>query len=234
MILCAPTEPKHLIAMVTRAVNGEPVAVSSLPESYGADFLWSNDDGFFGLQRKTWQDLMASAGDGRLSREAFQWGELKRVVLLVEGTRPATDTAGSILDYKDAGRRWTIGGLRNLLRSCELAGAWLEYAQDLDDTAQIVGELVGWSRKPDHKSLSTRPGNTETDGLGRPVVSVENWLLQGLPGIGRDRAEAIIAHFGGVPLAWTVTEKELREVPGIGPKLARMMAQMLDRSSRAR
>lgn len=227
MILTAPSEPQALKTMLERVMAPEAVAVSSLPEAYGADFLWSVGDGFVGVQRKTFADLMASAGDGRLAREAQQWGELSRAILLVEGKRPATDAEGAILGYQDVGRRWTIGGIRNLIRSCELAGAWLEYAQDLDDTARIVGELVGWSRKPDHKSLSTRPGNAETDGLGRPVVSVANWMLQGLPGIGRDRAEAIIQHFGGLPIAWTCTEKELREVPGIGPKLAKMMAESL-------
>lgn len=226
MILVAPTEPAALKSMLTRLFDPERVAVSSLPETCGVDVYWTGGGLSLGLQRKAWKDLLASAEDGRLAREAMQWGELFRAILLVEG-RPKTDPSGAIIGYQDKGSRWTLAAMRNLMRSCEAAGAWVEWAQDIEETAAIVGELVSWSRKGSHTSLSTRPGPSK-DGLMR-LPTMENWLLQSFPGIGRERADAILAHFGGLPMGWTVSAKELEGVPGIGPKLAQKMAEICGR-----
>lgn len=46
-------------------------------------------------------------------------------------------------------------------------------------------------------------------------------LLQGLPGIGPERAARLLDHFGSVRAVMAADAAELRRVPGIGPTCAR-------------
>lgn len=46
------------------------------------------------------------------------------------------------------------------------------------------------------------------------------YILQGLPGIGAQKAERLLAQFGGIRAALSAGEQELQQVPGIGEKIA--------------
>jgi ERCC4-type nuclease len=75
--------------------------------------------------------------------------------------------------------------------------------------------------RPVHLSLRTRPkGQAKNDWGEVTERSRALFLLQSFPGIGPTLAEAIIEHFGRVPLAWTCTKEELMKVNGIGKKRA--------------
>lgn len=55
-------------------------------------------------------------------------------------------------------------------------------------------------------------------------------LLQSLPGIGRERAQRLLEHFGTIERCISATEIELRRVPGIGSKTARAIRRLVSES----
>ena len=57
--------------------------------------------------------------------------------------------------------------------------------------------------------------------------SLHEYILTGFPGIGLERAKAIIECFGALPLRWTVDEKQLSRVEGIGKVTARKLIEAL-------
>ena len=106
-------------------------------------------------------------------------------------------------------------------------GVHVAWTKDTKDTARWTRQFARWTEKTRHGSLERRPGPSSPWGH----VSDTDWavhLLQGFDGMGTEKAKAIIQHFSGVPLTWSVTEKELMQVPGIGKVLARRLVNALD------
>lgn len=216
-LLIAPTEPPSLKRIGTS---------SSIPESFGVDVLWGVEHlGLCGVQRKELKDLVASMQDGRLSKEIAQMhGKLAVQVLLVEG-RGKWGENGVLMDAW--AQRVTRPQIRNYLYTIRMQGVWVETSDNLEDTIAVIRDLVRWTQKKDHTALLGRPGPSKGD-WGQ--VSKREWaihLLCGFEGIGPGVAANIIDHFGGVPLGWDVSEKELQEVPGIGRVRARRMMEAL-------
>jgi ERCC4-type nuclease len=211
-ILISPTEPAEL---------RELGITSAIPEEYGADFLWGCPAGLVGVQRKTVTDLLASLQDGRLAREMGQLGAVDVPVLLVEG-RPRWTVEGMMLAVAFRREAWA-----GLLLSVQFAhGIAVVATDDLRDTAFWLGAAVEWFGKSEHRSLRTRPKPTDSWG-DYTREAFETQLLQSFPGVGAELAGRIVKQFGGVPLRWTVGERELRKVKGIGPERARAMLEAL-------
>ena len=64
----------------------------------------------------------------------------------------------------------------------------------------------------------------------KDVRESQLYCLQGLPGVGRSKAEALLAHFGSVRRVMAATAAELGTVPGVGAKSAAAIAAALDLS----
>jgi ERCC4-type nuclease len=205
-VLVSSTEPK---------VFHELGTASTVPEKYGVDFLWRWDDGWHGVQRKTYSDLQASVGDGRLGKEVVQWAPLQSVAVILE--RSAL--------YRDIPRNqwWAWQHALN----CH---AEIYMTDDPVDTLFLVNLLHAFTQPEyEHKSLR----NT------RDAVPVTRWgkagsreyaihLLCGLPGVGVELAGRIYDAFGGLPFTWVVHAYDtLLGIEGIGPKKAdRIMAAL--------
>jgi ERCC4-type nuclease len=52
-------------------------------------------------------------------------------------------------------------------------------------------------------------------------------ILQSLPGIGSDRAKHLLDHFGNVQACFSASAEDLCRVPGIGPKTATAIRDLL-------
>lgn len=172
-----------------------------------------------GVQRKTVDDLIASLQDGRLAKEIAQLRRCAVAVLIVEGRLKWS--SDGVLMGRDFGQPWTRTAHRNLLRSVQAEGVWVESSDDTADTVVAVLEMQAWCGKK-HTALLRRPGATSPWGKAGNAEWASHFL-QGLDGIGPELAKNIIEKFGRVPLSWDVTADELKSVPGVGPKKAQQM-----------
>jgi ERCC4-type nuclease len=213
-VLVSPTEPAPIRALGT---------TSSLPERYGSDVLFDVTPlGRVGIQRKTVRDLFASITDGRLTRSVAAMSALDVAVLVVEGDLRWTEEG--VAEPADGSARpvtsWRREAYRSLLWSIRARGIWVETVSDIEETVTTVRSLHRWASKSGHDALDRRPGP-------RGVDAAELHILQGLAGIGPRLATRILEHFHGLPIAWTVTERELAAVRGLGPVRARRLAESL-------
>jgi len=208
----SPTEPKLL-----RDIG----ITSSTPEKYGVDFLFASSVGLVGIQRKELKDLVASLRDGRLGREMSLMKHLDLAVLLIEG-EPRWSEDGYLLNA----RSFTREQMNGVLFSVQMTGVWYLKSEGLSSTARLVKSLQGWLSKHRHGGFSQRPKPVSEWG----TLTNRDWavhLLQGFPGIGAETAGAIYDELG-VCMGWTVTEKELMKVKGVGKVRARKMMEALN------
>lgn len=213
-MLIAPSEPLPIKRL------GQ---VSSIPERNGVDVLWIAQGHRCGVQRKEIKDFVASVIDGRLYKEILQMTQLQGVrALILEGHfvwAPDGTWTGPV-------RGWDRFRHRQALFTLQHQNIWVIPTESMNDTVEAIAELERWSRKTSHQFTASRA--KATGEWGKPTSREFGLhLLMSFPGVGRDVAERVWSHFGRVPLAWTVTEDELQEVDGIGPKRAAAMHQAL-------
>lgn len=213
-MLVSPAEPATLRAL------GQSSAV---PERYGADFLFASPVfGAVGIQRKELNDFVASNYDDRLDRELAQMKSLGLGVLLIEG-RPRWTDEGLLMGTRT---KWTVAMHRGRLWSVQNAGVWVDSVESMTETIEWLGLFQKWAMKQRHGSRS-RKGPKDAFGTSRNA----DWsvhLLQGFEGIGAETARAMVDAFGGPPLQWSVSEKELLAVKGIGKGRAKKLMEALN------
>ena len=198
-----------------------------LPERMGCDIAWRARGQWWGVQRKEIKDFIASMQDGRLAKEVAQMKTLPIKVVIIEGRIKFTNS-GELLVSK-----WSTGisGLQyqGMIMSLMEKGVHVVHTESTKATAEWTRTFATWSTKAKHTALDRRTGPAKNVW---GTVSDEDWavhLLQGFDGLGSEKARAIIEHFDGVPLQWSVTEADLLGVKGIGKTLARRLILALDR-----
>lgn len=212
----SPTEPARLRAIGTVGRQHEA--------AFGVDIWWCAKGKTFGVQRKTIPDFLASIHDGRLKTDRAKMRRLDHPILLIEGK--VRWTLDGQLVTSGYGKTWTRTQHRNYLLSVQNDGIMVEQTDDLDDTILRVQEMRRWSEK-EHQSGKGRPKPVSSWGkAGHREFQVH--LLTSFDGIGTKAAEAILDHFGKVPMAWETDAKGLSQVNGIGPVRARRMMAALD------
>ena len=216
-MLISPTEPDKLKAL------GE---VSGAPERYGCDVLFTTGNQLTGVQRKKFpEDLMASLSDGRLTTQLPKMEKLDRRLIVLEGYGEWT------IDGELAGQyRFTKHQMFGLVFSLAFEfGIEVVRVRDMAETIDLLEEMEVWASKDKHLSLLSRPG-AKKDGWGKATKrAVDMHVLTGFPSIGPGTAEAMLEHFGGLPLKWTVEDaKALQAVPGIGKGRAKALWEALD------
>ncbi len=222
MLLVSPAEP----ANVKRAIpTGVKWGTSSLCEQMGVDFLWHGHGGWCGVQRKEISDLLASAADGRLSRELQQVVDLETAVVVMEGI-PHYTTEGVLVDG-GFGRSWTAQQIMGLVWSIQKRGVWMANTKSVDETILYVLGLMQWSQKERHNTAVKRAGVVSVWGGNPDAKEFACHLLQGIPGVGPEIAAKVYDHFGRVPWRWDVTAEELMKIDGVGRKKAETMMRAL-------
>ncbi|MDB5967579.1 MAG: hypothetical protein JWQ90_29 [Hydrocarboniphaga sp.] len=165
-------------------------------------------DGALLFERKTLPDLAASIKEGRLFSQALRLARARwPAALVLEGT--AGDLARSEM-------RWEAiqGALINvslfiglpILRSrsaLETARTMLYAAEQ--NRAVVMGGLTRRGRRPKGKA------------------ALQSYILQGLPGVGPERAAQLLARFGSVEAVVSADAEVLTSVAGIGSQTARRL-----------
>lgn len=179
------------------------VTVERLPVG---DYLVDNR---FLFERKTLPDLVGSVIAGRLFSQALRLAEVAdyRPALILEGT--AKDLRGSRMRWEAVqGALVTVSLLIGLpvlrTRSAQETVRTFQFAA-LQARSVAVGALPRRGKRP------------------RGKKALQSHLLQGLPGVGPERAARLLERFGSVEAVLSADRKALELVPGIGTQTARAM-----------
>jgi len=153
------------------------------------------------LERKTLPDLVASIKDGRLFAQGLRLARAPlRAAIILEGR--SQELADSHM------RREAIQGA--LITLTLFLGIPLLRSMDPEETAGLI-------------LLAARQGRAYASGLlprrgkrPRGKARVQSHILQGLPGVGPERAGRLLERFGTIEDVLTASADTLASVPGIG------------------
>lgn len=231
--------------LIHRKLGGPPTA----PLSSG-DYLLRGNGITVLVERVKNSGLLADIESGRMVEKLEGCAEDADIVLLlIEGLiLPARD--GTVLlqeggyafnyydlkgshfpegaDLKMTFRRvnWHFHSVAEFLTSVCLR--WVhkvEFTLSASETAERLKELDEYFSKGFDQHLlhlqRSRPFTMKKED------NLQEYILSGFPGIGPERARAIIECFGKLPLRWTVDEKQLSRVEGIGKVTARKLIEAL-------
>ncbi len=166
------------------------------------DFLVEDN---IAVERKTLPDFAASIIDARWFRQsAAMAAGTRRGVIILEGTGA---TSGRLGVSREAlqGALITVGVFYGLA---------ILRATDAAETARLLVYLGRQAQRFFVGGLS-RPGYRPKGRRARQL-----FILQGLPGIGPERAERLLAHFGSVANVTKASADELAAIDGIGESTA--------------
>ena len=157
------------------------------------------------FERKTLNDFAISIIDGRIFKQMIR--------LANSNLKGALILEGSGKDLADTGmRREAMQGA--LITISLILGIPVLRAKDPIETAKLMVYATRQIRSVAGNALQ-RPGYQPKSKKNRQL-----FILQGLPGIGRERAIRLLARFGSVEGIITANREELESVNGIGKDTA--------------
>ncbi|MFO7553940.1 MAG: ERCC4 domain-containing protein [Desulfobacterales bacterium] len=157
------------------------------------------------VERKTLRDFAISIIDGRLFKQTIRLANSNLMgVLIIEGTNRDTADLGITREAMQGA----------LITVSMLLGIPVLRAIDAAETAKL---LVFMARQINHLA---------NDGIQRHGYRPKNkrkrqlFILQGLPGIGYERAVRLLDTFGSVERVISASSEKLQVIEGIGKKIA--------------
>jgi len=198
-IIADDREPKDKVIASLMGIKGVTVLIKRL--SIG-DY---QSDNRLVFERKTLRDFAISIIDGRLFKQMIHLANSNpKGVLILEGTGK---------DLIDTGmRREAMQGA--LINISLILGIPVLRSKDPLETAKLIVYATHQIRSVADNALQRsgyRPKSKKTRQL---------FILQGLPGIGRERAIKLLDRFGSVEGVITADREELKSVDGIGKDTA--------------
>lgn len=208
-----PTTPPIPVSVDHRESRADTIPVLQASEHFTVTFaqLAVGDylvDHTFIFERKRLGDLIASIQDGRVFRQARALAELEpplRGAIILEGT--SADITDSAM------RREAIQGA--LITVSLFFGVPVLRSRNAAETVSLMRYAARQGRWFATGAIA-RHGR-RPKGKRRAQLA----LLQGLPGIGPERAAQLLDHFGSVENVVTASHEALANVPGIGPGTAK-------------
>jgi len=173
-----------------------------------------NVDGAVLIERKTATDFAHSLIDGRLFNQAKQMAD--------SPLRTAYILEGSSAEWLGLGvsREATQGALVTLMLIFDIP---VFRPSDPAESARLIfyiGSQLARLRDPNHVPYRQAKAKRKKSRQLR--------VLQGLPGVGPDRAEGLLERFKTVRACLSASTAELMEVEGIGPKTAEAIDHVIN------
>lgn len=170
-------------------------------------------DSRFLFERKTLPDLAVAIIDGRL------FGQASR--LAATSMQPAMILEGTSRELAQSGMHWeAVQGA--LITVTLFYGIALLRTRTPAETVRTMLFAAQQGRALECGALP-RHGYRPRGKRGRQL-----FILQGLPGIGPERAQRLLARFGSVEAVVTARAKELCTVSGIGARIAEKLRLAVD------
>lgn len=164
------------------------------------------------FERKTIRDLCVSLTDGRLFKQALH--------LVQSESHPVIILEGRSADIKACGmRREAVQGA--LITLSIFFGLPVLRSLEPEETVRLM-------RYTAEQGVRFATGGFQRAGYrpkGRKARQL--YVLQGLPNIGKTRAEALLKHFGGIEAVMSADKNELTEVDGIGAPIAEKIRNLV-------
>lgn len=183
-----------------------PLTVTQL--ACGDMWIAAADGALLIVERKTVSDLLASIADGRLFEQtaamvaATPWAYIA-VQGVLEPARDGRTLAGGMTT------NWQWAAVQGALQTVqELGGCVVYLSGDDADFAAWVKRLAGRDRGP---VRAAAPRKTE-------LLAPGMQLLMALPGVGPDRAKALLEQAGTAAFALSALSDDMLNVIGIGPE----------------
>jgi ERCC4-type nuclease len=157
------------------------------------------------VERKTLKDFAVSIIDGRLFKQMLCLANSNsKAVLILEGTVSDTVEIGMTREAMQGA----------LITVSLILGIPVLRSKDPSETAKLI---VFIARQID----SMAGGGMQRHGY-RPKTKRKRqlFILQGLPGVGSEKAERLLARFGSVEAVISASSSELQTVDGIGKSIA--------------
>jgi len=163
------------------------------------------------VERKDHSDFVGSIIDGRLFEQAHHMRDhFEKPVFIIEGN---SDRDISVNALKAA-----IATLATQYNASVLN------TKNPKDTALTVFWLAKKEQQDAKRELSVRVGKKPKD-----ERRLQEEIVCGLPGVGREYAKRLLEHFGSVKEVFGAGEDELKKVKGIGDKLASRIRRISER-----
>ena len=157
------------------------------------------------VERKTLKDFSVSIIDGRLFKQMIRLANSNsNSVLILEGTVNGTIELGVTREAMQGA----------LITVSLILGIPVLRSKDPSETAKLMVYIA-------RQLESMAGGGVQRHGY-RPKNKRKRqlYILQGLPGVGPERAERLLTRFGSVEAAISASSSELQSVDGIGESIA--------------
>ncbi|MFP4045576.1 MAG: ERCC4 domain-containing protein [Candidatus Aenigmatarchaeota archaeon] len=164
------------------------------------------------IERKTTSDFLSSVFDQRIFDQLKNMKEhFEKPILLIEGT--------DLYSERNVHPNSIRGALSSIAIDLEVPVLW---SQSQDDTASTLFWIAKREQIKEERKIAIRGGKQPST-----LEEQQLWLIAGLPGIDRVRAERILDQFGTPEQVFTASKEELKEVEGIGDKIAEGIRKVL-------
>ncbi len=211
LVIIDDREPR---GAVHDALDGRPEFVAETRRLDCGDY-WV--DKRFLFERKTLPDLVCSIESGRLFAQALRLVE-------APGVRPALILEGTAAELRHCRmRREAVHGA--LITLSMFIGLPVLRTRCLEETVETFRYVVEQGRAVAQGALPRRGSRLK----GKSAC--QNYLLQGLPGVGPERARRLLEHFGSVRAVMAAERAELAAVGGIGERIARRIEWAVEESA---
>jgi len=201
-------DSRELPTVVARELTRLDVEISAESLKIG-DYIASEE---VAIERKEAGDFLQSLIDGRLFvqlsalRSAY-----RRPVLIIEGER--------LIGQRGVNPASIYGALSSIAIRLQIPMIW---TQDAEETANVLYRLAHMEQIGANKPLRTRSG----DARGGDAETLE-YILSGFPGVDTVISRAILSELGTLENIFQSSEKDLRSVKGVGPKIAGRIKRLL-------
>lgn len=164
-----------------------------------------------GIERKTANDFIASILDKRLFEQAARLqAEYERGMILIEGDVYATRTAISF-EAIDGALSWLS----------LLSGLSVLHVPNIGRSAGLIHRMALHTEHGLGYDVPLRAAKPKDSAMAA------QFLIEGLPGVGATTAIKLLEHFGTPAAVFMATDAQLREVPGLGPKMVGRIREVL-------
>ena len=166
-----------------------------------------------GIERKSVDDFLESLISGKLFRQLTQLrNAYSRPILIIEGE--------GLLTKRNINHKAIFGSLASITVDF---GIPILTTKDELETADLLSVIAAREQRVDKKTVAIRGEKRILSKRER-----QQFIIEGLPNISSVIAKRLLDHFGSIRAITNASEKDLREVDGIGKNIANEIIEILN------